>query len=154
MSIRYDDIFASISTPEDAKNVISDLETLSAALFTSKKEKVSEKIENILSFELSEGIKRNAKENNIDLEDKEKCRQFIEDSILRLRRLPIITLYLAFSPTEQYLKKIAALLYGYCGQKALLEIVVEKILLGGAVIAWKGVYKDYSLRKTIDEKYV
>ncbi len=153
MSTRYDDIFATLYTSEDVKNVLADFETLSASLFLSKKEKVAGKLENILSFELSDSIKQYAKDNKINLEDKEKCKQLLDEISKELRQLPIITLYLAFSPTEGYLKKIASLLYGYCNQKVLLEIVIEKVVLGGAIIAWKGVYKDYSLRKTIDEKY-
>lgn len=149
----FSSIFDNVCTPDDAKNVISDLEALSASLFSSKRGKVVKKIEKILSFELAEGIKRYCKEGKIDVENKEKCQQLVNEIVKALRRLPIITLYLAFLPTELYIKKIAALLHGYCKQKVLIEINVEKIVIGGAVIAWKGMYKDFSLRKTIDETY-
>lgn len=152
MNSNYDDIVASVNTSDEANKVISDFETLSASLFSSKKEKVAKKMEKLLPFEIAKGMTRYCKERKIDLEERETCKQLLDEISKALHRLPIITLYLAFSPTEQYVKKLGTLLYGYCKQKVLLEIIVEKVVLGGAVIAWKGVYKDFSLRKTIDEK--
>lgn len=146
-------IFESICTTEDAREAIEDLTALSASVFKEDKEGVEKKIATVVSFALADRIKQYCKEKQISLQDTTAFVDFIETLTKAIRELPIMTLYLAFSPNEQYVKQLSALACRYGNQRVLLDIIVDKKLIGGAMIAWKGVYKDYSLRKRVDEAY-
>lgn len=146
-------IFESIYTIGDARGVLDDIEALSESIFKKDARGVEQKIETLLPFILADRIKQYCKDKQISLQDATAFVDFLEKLAKSLRDVPIMTLYLVFLPNEQYVKQLCALACRYCNQRVLLDIVVDKKLLGGAMIAWKGVYKDYSLRKRIDEVY-
>lgn len=146
-------IFDPISTTQDAREVVDSLEALSESLFRKDNESVEKKIETVLPFSLADRIKQYCKDNQLSLQDPTVLADFLEKLTKLLRAFPVITFYVACMPNEQYIQHLSGLVFGYCKEKVLLDIIVEKKLVGGAIIAWKGVYKDYSLRKRIDEVY-
>lgn len=63
-----------------------------------------------------------------------------------------LTLYLAFEPTDEALTAIGEKARGLFGKDLLLDIKYNPNLLAGAAISWKGIYKDYSLKATIESR--
>lgn len=146
-------IFENIFTVSDARYLIEDLTALSEEVFQSNKETNTQKIASVLPFAVSEKISRYCHDHQISLDDPSKLASFFENLTRTITALPVMTLYVAFLPTEYFVAQLSGVVSRYCGQKVLLEIVTEKHLVGGAIIAWKGIYKDYSVRKRIDEQY-
>ncbi len=149
----FSEIFDSICTTQDAREVLEDMTALSESIFKKDAQGVEQKIETMLPFILADAMKQYCKEKQISLQNTTAFVDFIEKLAKALRDLPVMTFYMAFSPNEQYVKQLSALACRYGNQRVLLDIIVDKKLIGGAMIAWKGVYKDYSLRKRVDEQY-
>lgn len=68
-------------------------------------------------------------------------------------QLPILTLYLTF----EYNNTTSAQIGSYARTAfnlplLLLDIKLDPLLIGGTALVWKGSYKDYSLRKMIEDR--
>lgn len=61
-------------------------------------------------------------------------------------------LYLPVEFPQETLKEIVAKLRQDFGVNMLLEIKLDRDLIGGCALSYKGVYKDYSLRSRFAEK--
>ena len=64
---------------------------------------------------------------------------------------PLI-IYLSFEPESLQIESINSWLKKNLSQNILFDIKIDRELLGGAVLVYKGVYKDYSLRAKIQEQ--
>lgn len=60
-------------------------------------------------------------------------------------------LTLTQKPTKSLLAKIRSWLTAEIEEKVELKINVDKNILGGAIIEYKGRYKDFSLRKVLEK---
>lgn len=80
----------------------------------------------------------------------QNCLQEIKKNIAQL---PVLTLTIAFSPKQQLLEMLATWFLVHTKKPVLLDIVVNKNLIGGAIIEYKGIFKDYSLKKILQDKY-
>ncbi len=67
-------------------------------------------------------------------------------------KLPTLTIYLTFEPDEATVANIGAFARNTFKLPLMLDIKLDPILIAGAAISFKGVYKDYSLRAKIEEK--
>lgn len=69
-----------------------------------------------------------------------------------LPQIPLVTLYLAFEPGETEIAQIGTYLRANFKNIQLFEIKYNPDLIGGAALSYKGTYRDYSLRKKIDDQ--
>lgn len=70
-----------------------------------------------------------------------------------IETLKILNLYLPFEPDELTLSQIGQTARKTFNLSALLlDIKVDPNLIAGSALAWKGVYRDYSLRAKLEEK--
>lgn len=81
--------------------------------------------------------------------DYSKVSEYIENFIKNLEALSI---YFVFVPDEKQIKEVGTWLRGNLKNPRLIfQVKVDPALIGGCAIAYKGVYKDYSLRSRIGE---
>lgn len=81
--------------------------------------------------------------------DYSKITDYIEDFIKNLEALSI---YFVFVPDEKQIKEVGTWLRGNLKNPRLIfQVKIDPALIGGCAIAYKGVYKDYSLRSKIGE---
>lgn len=64
--------------------------------------------------------------------------------------IPVISLHLSFEPTEQIVENLSLWLLRNVKQKVLLDINLDRGLLGGAYLSLSGVYFDGSLRTKVE----
>ncbi len=69
-----------------------------------------------------------------------------------LKKLPFITLYLAFEPNDEAVRLIGTFLRNQFAYNMLYEPKIDPALIGGVALVWRGVYKDYSVKGLIDQK--
>lgn len=68
-------------------------------------------------------------------------------------QLPILTIYLTFEYNDVTAAQIGSYARTAFNQPLLLlDIKFDPLLAGGTALVWKGVYKDYSLRKMIEDR--
>lgn len=68
------------------------------------------------------------------------------------KKLPLVTLYLAFEPNDEAVRLIGEFLRNQFSASIIFEYKINPALIGGAALAWKGVYKDYSVKELINQK--
>lgn len=73
----------------------------------------------------------------------------LEDEV---KKLPILTLYLSFEPTEETQRLIGEFIRNQFPHNMIYDPKIDPNLIGGAALVWKGVYRDYSVRSAIDQK--
>lgn len=83
---------------------------------------------------------------------KDSVYQIFADLEEKSKHLPILTMYLAFEPDEATLNQIGLFVRKAFGLVLLLDVRLDPSLIAGTALAWKGVYRDYSLRTKIDSK--
>lgn len=62
-----------------------------------------------------------------------------------------LTIYLAFDPEEEQVNQIGTRVRDLYTQKLVIDIKIDKELIGGSAFISNGVYKDYSIRNTIQQ---
>lgn len=69
----------------------------------------------------------------------------------KLQSLPEIKLEIAFSPGDDFLNKISQWLEKELGQKIILDITCNPKIVAGAIIEYRGNFRNFSLAKEIDK---
>lgn len=75
--------------------------------------------------------------------------QELED---QAKKLPNLTVYLAFEPNEEAVRLIGQFLRNQFSHDLMCEFKIDPSLIGGCSLVWKGVYKDYSVKDLINQK--
>lgn len=71
-----------------------------------------------------------------------------------LADLPVLSMTLAFTPSRDFLTDIIKGLREQYENNLILDILVDENIIGGAVVTYKGQYRDYSLRKRLEENII
>lgn len=77
---------------------------------------------------------------------KENCYATIEALEKASANLPVVTLFLPFSPTLYEIPRLGKWLRSNVDQKVLMEVKTDVSLIGGCAVSYKGIYQDYSLK--------
>ncbi|MDA1316569.1 MAG: hypothetical protein O3B87_00915 [bacterium] len=103
-----------------------------------------------LPFTFVDAILHIVKHENIELSKAETAKAFYQELIDTLKALPVLELKLAFTPTYAQLKQIAAWWRDVTQVPVLLDIVIDKHVLAGAIIGFEGNMQDFTLNKYLN----
>ena|SRR5258708_2186328 len=78
---------------------------------------------------------------------------FIRELKKKLDNVEFMQLTMAFTPSEGGLTKISNWVHENLGQNIILEVVINKAIIGGARVAVNGKYVDLSLKKIIEKEF-
>lgn len=84
--------------------------------------------------------------------NKDNVYQIFTEIEKEINKLKILTMYLTFEPDEITLTQLGTYVRNNFGQTFLLDIKLNPSLIAGTALAWKGVYKDYSLRSQLQAR--
>ncbi len=144
-------ILSHIYTLEDRSFLLDKLEQLEQSSF-SVKSTFEENVHEKLSFSMAELLLESAKSAKISLSDSSAIQQFLQNMQTQLKAIPMITVRLAFTPSNDLLSSISKWFDAECGMRVITSYIVDPKLIGGVSIELNGKYLDYSLKKTIEEK--
>lgn len=68
-----------------------------------------------------------------------------------IKKIQALVVYLPFELPEQSIAEIGSYLRNQYGKRFLLETKTDPTLIAGTALVWKGTYKDYSIRKSIQD---
>lgn len=68
-----------------------------------------------------------------------------------IREIEPLVIFLPFDLPEEKIPQLGALVRQNFGPKFLMEIKYDPSLIAGAALAWKGIYKDYSVKSKIKD---
>ncbi|MBI2597077.1 F0F1 ATP synthase subunit delta [Candidatus Daviesbacteria bacterium] len=70
----------------------------------------------------------------------------------QINKLPVLIIYLTFETDDESLAQIGQFIRKNLSSPVILDTKYDPGLIAGAALAWKGVYRDYSLRAKLEEK--
>jgi F0F1-type ATP synthase delta subunit len=100
-------------------------------------------------LEYSQQLIQVIKVNNLSLSDVSQLEELFSEIKASLRSLPVIKITLAFNPDLRLFEKIKESISEKLSH-VVLDIQYDYSLIAGVTIAWKGLYKDYSLAKELN----
>ncbi|HVF69456.1 MAG TPA: F0F1 ATP synthase subunit delta [Xanthomonadales bacterium] len=103
------------------------------------------------SFELTHAILNLLEENKINKSDRDGLQSFFTQIQEQISTLPVIHLMLAFYPKDKTIRAIHDWFYDNYKKTVLLDITVDRTLIGGSVVSFKGRANDYSLKNRIEQ---
>ncbi len=91
--------------------------------------------------------------NKINVESRIAIKEFIDKIQQKIASLTVISLVLAFEPTDQTLQGLSRWFVLNAKKQVLFEIKVDKSIIGGASILSGGRYLDYSIKPAFDRVF-
>ena len=141
---------AYIRTTEDATNFLSILGTLNNEVF-KKNTTLDEILEQDVSYQKGLTIKKIAATHKVDLQNRAEVPAFITKLTESINELPTVHLTLAFAPRRQLITVMSQWFMVNFQQVVLLDIKVDKSIMGGSIVEFNGKRQDYSLRKQVED---
>lgn len=84
-------------------------------------------------------------ENNVNLKNRSELEERFSNIKELARKIPVLTIFTAVSLPYLTIVEIANWLKRNVKNKVILNVVLDSSLLGGSVLLYKGIYKDFSL---------
>lgn len=83
---------------------------------------------------------------------KESFQAFLQTLKELVMTMPVVTITFAQKPSQIFLADIAMKIKEYTKEPILIAVACDEKILGGIILRFKGVYKDYSLLSQIKAK--
>src|SRR5690242_11362419 len=149
LDIKPEEILSLCRTRREAMDLI---EALDEVLVTSYKVNVNlhEHMRAVFPYTTYDTMILLIRDHEIDIKDAHMLYPFLHGIKDIVTHLPTVSISLAFVPTPRFLDRISGWFFENFKEPILMELIVDQELGGGAIVAFKGIYKDYSLRKRLD----
>ena len=131
----------------DLIRTLNELASVSRSFFKNREGTISEKSRDFLASDLVNVFAQVEKTGMVPIGDS-KQQEFVTDLIAYLRDLPIVKLTLAFGPTTTFITRINQQISQMVGRKIVLDVLINKKIMGGVIFEYKGRVK----QETLDEK--
>lgn len=141
-----------VKTKKDAVMLMSGLEETIQSLFTVK-ETPQVLIAKHVSLDKKGKLIEMMQQEGVALSNSESIQDFFKTLIDALAQIPSITVTLATDPKEETILYISQWIQTVVKKDVLLDIAVDRSLIGGASFVYNGIYKDYSLKKALTQYY-
>lgn len=148
----YSDILSNIKTVDEANRFASEIDTLLDALFKTQGN-AFEKALNSISIPNKQTLKEAFLKDNVSFEDKTMIKEYLIGLKERVQKLRVLKLSLGFAPSEDSIDKLFTWVLKNQGVGVILDIKEDKKIIGGAIIEFEGKYKDFSLKKKLEEVF-
>lgn len=146
--MQLNSLLKTIHTKHEQTQFVAKLDTLSQSLFDVK-ESVSEKLTKIFSQEERQAVELFLSENKIgdDPMDIQKALQEVKKIV---HAMPVVLLEIAIEPSPEMINAIQAWFSLSLKTHYIIDIKVNKSIIGAACITVNGKYKDYSVKKQLE----
>lgn len=148
----YFDLITSIKTTKEVDALSLEIDILMSALFKSEKISLDKAIAAI-SFSTGKKIMEIFEKFNLDINDRQEASDFFETLKDLIKKFKVIKLVLAFDPTLPTIENIHSFVSENIGIGYILDVEVSEGVCGGAVVMFNGKYKDFTLRKNLEETF-
>ena len=148
----YYDLITSLKTTQEVESFVSEIDTLMFEFYNTKGLLIHKALDSI-SFGTVGKIMQAFLKNNLDINNKDTFVSFFQTLKILIKKLKVIKLVLAFDPTRITIEKIHNFVKENIGMGYILDIEVYHDVLGGAIVIFNGKYKDFTLKKNLEEIY-
>lgn len=141
------DLAGLVVTTRDARVLCDEIKHL--AIVLDEGVSLHAGITKVFPYERVPTVQTLLKKYQISETDMLQIKSFFQQIFTAIEQLPSISLTIAISPTTALLQVISSWVALNLKTFMLLDISVDKSLGGGAIIEYRGNFKDYSLRKKL-----
>lgn len=143
---------SSIKTLEERKRLYSEISLILEVLFRQQAD-----LEKILDTKVSPQLRTYILDLLQGKPLDEALRERIAKTLAEIKKkaegLQAITLTLAFEAQQSTIDRISSFARQTLGENIIIEINVEPGIIGGAIIVFNGLYRDYSLKTKLEEVF-
>jgi F0F1-type ATP synthase delta subunit len=149
--IETTDILGIVTTKDEANQLQIEITNLIEALYGNKP--FEELVDEYISYEKKDTLHSLLKKHQIDIKNTSQTQHFLQEIKDTVPTIPVVGITIAFSPKKQLLSTLSGWFVVHTKKAVLIDISIDRFLLGGIIITYNGLYKDYSLKKYMEEKY-
>jgi hypothetical protein len=136
-------LLSRIKTTDERDQLVVEIETLLKSLYAGSSGLYEKTLNTLVRSWVSDIIIEETRE--IDSRE-----MYLNELKSNLEKLEDMKLALAYEPTSASLERIHDKLIKLVGKTILIDLTVNKAIVGGAVIIYKGKYRDFSMKKIFD----
>ncbi len=140
----YKEILKNIRTARDVLRAKEEIDLLLDSLYKSDTEAYDTTLKKHVRQWFSELVQNQINKNKVD---KEKFLKGLGKKLDEMRR---VKLTIAYEPTQNMVDGISDWIKERVGEDVVVEFSYNPGVLAGAVVVYKGEYRDFSLRKKLD----
>ena len=107
----------------------------------------------MLGIKKSEYLLKLMRDNGISLNSAPEVKKFLETIIASIKKMPVLTMTIAFEPTEKTFKLLNDWFVINLKKQFILELIIDPTILSGAIIKYGGAFLDCS-GKPLFEKII
>lgn len=141
-----EEILTQIKTTESAEVFKDELELLLKSLYLGSDE-FSSILKTKVRANISEYIKNRLSEKDIDIE------VLLISLINKVQNIPSVRLIIAYEPSEDAIDRFYSFIAGACQKHILLDLGYAPDIIGGAVIIYRGIYRDFSFKYIFEKEF-
>lgn len=138
----FSEILTMVGTREEYQLLNEELNLLGNSIYKTGAEGFDVTLKNSVREETSRLI------SSLNVPDK---KDLIEKLKKELSKLEFIELTIAIEPTTYFVGKISGWVKNKIGQNIAIDIKVDKEMIAGVILAFKGKYLDLSLKKDLEK---
>jgi len=142
---------SSTKTQEERKRLYSEISLVQDALF--RQQDFKKILDTKVSPQLGNYISGFLQDRPLNAHAIEKIADRLAEIKKKLDGLKIVSLTLAIEPKKSTIDKIIFFVREHIEKDIIIEINVEPNIIGGAIIVFNGLYRDYSLKTKLDEVF-
>ncbi len=149
----YSDLLALIKTTVEAQHVLLQIDILLTRLYIIERATPEEIVAKYISHDLALSLEQCFKKNGISWEDQKQTKEFLLGLKRAIESVKVLKLTIAFQPDSHMVGLFSSLVRTELGAYILLDFASDRSIMGGAIISFQGVYKNFTLKKRIADVF-
>ncbi|MBP6913710.1 MAG: hypothetical protein KBC00_03810 [Candidatus Levybacteria bacterium] len=142
-------LFNTIYTKDELVLFYHEVDQLIAEIFIGN-QGLQEKMNQLLSFEKKKNIMYYLTTMQVNTENIVMVKEALSKIQFLGNQIPVVSLQLAFEPTEPIIESLSSWFVQNIKTKVILDIHLERKIIGGALISLNGIYDDFTLKTKIE----
>lgn len=138
-------LFAKIRTRIEAQQLRAEMELLLNSLFEGDQRyaQIAKQVRSWVWAIMQEEMPQESSER----------KEYLDRIINQIDTLELLELTLAFEPSEKTLSEIFSYIQQSTGPGVILDLHLDRTILAGIKISFRGLYRDFSLIQQFDERF-
>ena len=152
-SALFDQLVTKLRTKTDVLAVLSCLEEFVASFFSAKSLEDQQEIFKRLPKDTAEILVQSLVREAITPENQITIKRHIDELRTELSACKTVQITLAFEPNDETLTLFSDWIKKNVNPELLIDLQFDKTIVGGILLIADGVYKDYSIRKRLANRF-
>lgn len=144
------DLSAFFTTKAEANDFLTRISQLSERVYNTGFD-LEKELSDKLGLTKKEKFMILLRDNNVSTSSNSELKAFFEKISTIITSLPVLSVTIAFEPRDTTLKKLSDWFVLNFKRQALFELRVDKKIIGGAVINFKGKHEDFTIKSRFEQ---